>query len=226
MRDACALDHPGALQLDWLRLVEQPDTIPESAHACPPFMAEGACLAREDAIVLADCQAGGAVSKALSTYEARRRPRSDLVQAVVARTVDSLANVSGVAERADLFRSMDPSDSWRSSPLDGALVIDDSWRVVRKRGLKEFPDDPRFRYLSILGHPSDDEVILMRGESCRRFMRTHSCFGARSTPRRRQHGHGGVVPRRGRCVACSRRQPVGRYTLRSRGRSWVPESRV
>jgi salicylate hydroxylase len=50
----------------------------DAAHAMLPFMAQGACQAVEDAVVLAGCLAGAvpeAVPKALRRYEAIRKPR-------------------------------------------------------------------------------------------------------------------------------------------------------
>jgi FAD-dependent urate hydroxylase len=54
----------------------------DAAHATSPNMAEGAGMALEDALVLADClQRRGAGPAALSDFEARRRPRTDWVLA-------------------------------------------------------------------------------------------------------------------------------------------------
>jgi 2-polyprenyl-6-methoxyphenol hydroxylase-like FAD-dependent oxidoreductase len=54
----------------------------DAAHATSPNMAEGAALALEDALVLAECLAAIApVPRALSAFEARRRPRTDWVRA-------------------------------------------------------------------------------------------------------------------------------------------------
>ncbi|MET0674200.1 MAG: FAD-dependent monooxygenase, partial [Bradyrhizobium sp.] len=53
----------------------------DAAHGCSPSMAEGAGMAMEDALVLAEELSPGAhVSKALNMYAKRRRPRVDLVQ--------------------------------------------------------------------------------------------------------------------------------------------------
>lgn len=52
----------------------------DAAHAGPPSMAQGAGLAIEDALVLAEeLAAGDGISTALKRYEARRRPRADWV---------------------------------------------------------------------------------------------------------------------------------------------------
>jgi 2-polyprenyl-6-methoxyphenol hydroxylase-like FAD-dependent oxidoreductase len=55
--------------------------IGDAAHAGPPNMAEGGCMAMEDALVLAEeLRQAGTVEQALASYEARRRPRADWVQ--------------------------------------------------------------------------------------------------------------------------------------------------
>jgi 2-polyprenyl-6-methoxyphenol hydroxylase-like FAD-dependent oxidoreductase len=55
--------------------------IGDAAHAGPPMMAQGGCMAMEDALVLAEvlCEAE-TVESALDTYVTRRRPRADWVQ--------------------------------------------------------------------------------------------------------------------------------------------------
>jgi 2-polyprenyl-6-methoxyphenol hydroxylase-like FAD-dependent oxidoreductase len=56
--------------------------IGDAAHASSPSMASGAAMAMEDALVLAEAiTAGPSLDKALATYEARRRPRVEWVQA-------------------------------------------------------------------------------------------------------------------------------------------------
>ena len=56
--------------------------IGDAAHATSPNMAEGAAMALEDALVLAECLAGpGAAPTALAAFEARRRPRTNWVRA-------------------------------------------------------------------------------------------------------------------------------------------------
>jgi FAD-dependent urate hydroxylase len=55
--------------------------IGDAAHATSPNMAEGAAMALEDALVLADCLRHGATPAALADFEARRRPRTDWVRA-------------------------------------------------------------------------------------------------------------------------------------------------
>jgi 2-polyprenyl-6-methoxyphenol hydroxylase-like FAD-dependent oxidoreductase len=54
----------------------------DAAHATSPNMAEGAAMALEDGLVLADTlRRLGVSAAALSAFEARRRPRTDWVQA-------------------------------------------------------------------------------------------------------------------------------------------------
>lgn len=56
--------------------------IGDAAHATSPNMAQGAAMALEDALVLADCLRDiRAVPDALAAFEARRRPRTDWVRA-------------------------------------------------------------------------------------------------------------------------------------------------
>lgn len=55
--------------------------IGDAAHAGPPHMGEGGCMAMEDALVLADeLRTGSTVESALEAYALRRRPRADWVQ--------------------------------------------------------------------------------------------------------------------------------------------------
>lgn len=54
----------------------------DAAHATSPNMAEGAAMAVEDALVLAECLGRlETIPAALSAFEARRRPRTDWVRA-------------------------------------------------------------------------------------------------------------------------------------------------
>jgi FAD-dependent urate hydroxylase len=56
--------------------------IGDAAHATSPNMAEGAAMAVEDALVLADCLAkAGTIADALRAFEGRRRPRTQWVRA-------------------------------------------------------------------------------------------------------------------------------------------------
>jgi FAD-dependent urate hydroxylase len=55
--------------------------IGDAAHASPPHMGEGGCMAMEDALVLAETlRAADTVEQALEAFAARRRPRVDWVQ--------------------------------------------------------------------------------------------------------------------------------------------------
>lgn len=55
--------------------------IGDAAHAGPPMMAQGGCMAMEDAWVLAEVlREDKSVQSALDSYESRRRPRVDWVQ--------------------------------------------------------------------------------------------------------------------------------------------------
>jgi FAD-dependent urate hydroxylase len=55
--------------------------IGDAAHATSPNMAQGAAMALEDALVLADCLRDiRAIPDALAAFEARRRPRTDWVR--------------------------------------------------------------------------------------------------------------------------------------------------
>lgn len=54
----------------------------DAAHATSPNMAEGAGMAVEDGLVLAESlTAAGTIAEALAAYERRRRPRTDWVLA-------------------------------------------------------------------------------------------------------------------------------------------------
>jgi salicylate hydroxylase len=51
----------------------------DACHAMPPFQAQGAAMAIEDAVVLARCLQGGEVETALKQYETLRKPRTTKV---------------------------------------------------------------------------------------------------------------------------------------------------
>ncbi|MGH3461991.1 MAG: FAD-dependent oxidoreductase [Kribbellaceae bacterium] len=57
--------------------------IGDAAHATPPNMAEGAAMALEDGLVLAECLAapGRDIAQTLARFQARRRPRTQWVRA-------------------------------------------------------------------------------------------------------------------------------------------------
>jgi len=76
--------HFGAIE--WVELDEwyrgRVVLIGDAAHAGPPHMGEGGCMAMEDALVLADVlHQEDSVESALEAYVRRRRPRADWVQA-------------------------------------------------------------------------------------------------------------------------------------------------
>jgi FAD-dependent urate hydroxylase len=55
--------------------------IGDAAHAGPPHMGEGGCMAMEDALVLGEVlRSEHSIEKALDAYVTRRRPRTDWVQ--------------------------------------------------------------------------------------------------------------------------------------------------
>ena len=65
--------------------------IGDAAHAGPPTMAEGGCMAMEDASVLAEVlRCADTVESALDSYETRRRPRAIWVQQQSRGVVESL----------------------------------------------------------------------------------------------------------------------------------------
>ena len=71
--------------IEWVELDEwyrgRVVLIGDAAHAGPPHMGEGGCMAMEDALVLADClRRADTVECALEGYVRRRRPRVDWVQ--------------------------------------------------------------------------------------------------------------------------------------------------
>lgn len=75
--------HFGAIE--WVELDEwyrgRVVLIGDAAHAGPPHMGEGGCMAMEDALVLADVlRKGDSVESTLEAYVRRRRPRVDWVQ--------------------------------------------------------------------------------------------------------------------------------------------------
>ena len=72
--------------IEWVKLDEwyrgRVILIGDAAHAGPPHMGEGGCMAMEDALVLAEVlRAADSVEGALEAYVRRRRPRVDWVQA-------------------------------------------------------------------------------------------------------------------------------------------------
>lgn len=72
----------------------------DAAHAMPPFLAQGAAQAIEDAMVLAQCLKGASnIPAALRQYEALRIPRTARVQKA-ARGMDRIYHLSGPARMA------------------------------------------------------------------------------------------------------------------------------
>lgn len=68
----------------------------DACHAMPPFQAQGAAMAIEDAVVLARClEAEGVSDASLKTYEKLRKPRTSKVQA-------SARNNMGVFHRSNI----------------------------------------------------------------------------------------------------------------------------
>jgi 2-polyprenyl-6-methoxyphenol hydroxylase-like FAD-dependent oxidoreductase len=101
--------------IEWLDLDEwyrgRVVLIGDAAHAGPPNMGEGGCMAMEDALVLADVlRTENSVEAALEAYVLRRRPRADWVQkqsraAAQAWALPAAARNAVLRERGDqLFR--------------------------------------------------------------------------------------------------------------------------
>jgi 2-polyprenyl-6-methoxyphenol hydroxylase-like FAD-dependent oxidoreductase len=83
-----ALEHDEQLHVgpfEWVELdrwhTGRVALIGDAAHAHPPNMGEGGCMAMEDALVLAqELREAATVESALERYEARRRPQADWVR--------------------------------------------------------------------------------------------------------------------------------------------------
>ena len=72
----------------------------DAAHAMPPFLAQGAAQAIEDAVVLAQCLKGADdIPAALRRYESLRIPRTAKVQ-IAARGMDRIYHLKGPARMA------------------------------------------------------------------------------------------------------------------------------
>jgi 2-polyprenyl-6-methoxyphenol hydroxylase-like FAD-dependent oxidoreductase len=85
--------------------------IGDAAHAGPPHMGEGGCMAMEDAFVLADIvSTADSIETSLAAYVQRRRPRADWVQnqsraAAQAWVLPTAARNAALRERGDqMFR--------------------------------------------------------------------------------------------------------------------------
>jgi salicylate hydroxylase len=85
----------------------------DAAHPMLQYLAQGACQAIEDAVVLADCAADrpGDPAAAFAQFEELRRPRTDRVQATARKWGDVL-HIDGVgaAMRAKLLAQRAPDD--------------------------------------------------------------------------------------------------------------------
>src|SRR5581483_12077948 len=79
----------------------------DAAHAGPPHMGQGGCMAMEDALVLSEClRSADTVENALEEYVSRRRPRTDWVQeqsraALAAWLLPAAARDAALRERGD-----------------------------------------------------------------------------------------------------------------------------
>jgi FAD-dependent urate hydroxylase len=91
--------------------------IGDAAHAGPPTMAEGGCMAMEDACVLAEVlRCADTVESALDSYVTRRRPRADWVQQHSRAVVESL--LLPPAKRNAAFRERGNQEmQYRYGPL-------------------------------------------------------------------------------------------------------------
>ncbi len=76
------------LPLPWFR--GRVGILGDAAHACAPHLTQGAGMALEDAVVLAEClDAPGSLDERLRAFEQRRYPRARLVQDVSHAILDS-----------------------------------------------------------------------------------------------------------------------------------------
>jgi 2-polyprenyl-6-methoxyphenol hydroxylase-like FAD-dependent oxidoreductase len=81
--------------------------IGDAAHGFPPLLAQGAAMAIEDAVALAESLArSGDVDQALRSYESRRRPRTETIRAAV-RRVTIMRGLEGPVT-PDLLRQHPP----------------------------------------------------------------------------------------------------------------------
>jgi 2-polyprenyl-6-methoxyphenol hydroxylase-like FAD-dependent oxidoreductase len=71
----------------------------DAAHAVTPDIGQGACLAIEDAVVLADSLRRGGIDEALATYDMTRRPRTQRLAKASGRLARLLQRGSPVAVR-------------------------------------------------------------------------------------------------------------------------------
>jgi 2-polyprenyl-6-methoxyphenol hydroxylase-like FAD-dependent oxidoreductase len=85
----------------------------DAAHAMSPNMAEGAGMALEDALILAETIAAG---RPLEEFEARRRPRVAFVQAQTHRR-DRMRNLPPFVRNATLRLAGQRIYRWNYRPL-------------------------------------------------------------------------------------------------------------
>ncbi|GLZ33906.1 FAD-dependent oxidoreductase [Lentzea sp. NBRC 105346] len=81
----------------------------DAAHAMTPYLGQGACMALEDAVVLASCVADDELPSALARYDQARRPRTQRI-ARAARQIGrfglELRNPVAVGMRDFVFRAL------------------------------------------------------------------------------------------------------------------------
>jgi salicylate hydroxylase len=89
----------------------------DACHAMPPFQAQGAAMAMEDAVVLARCLHGEGVSEAaLTEYEKQRKPRTS-------RVLASARSNMGVFHRSNAFTQVATyGPMWIANTLMPAFV--------------------------------------------------------------------------------------------------------
>ncbi len=107
------------LPLPWFR--GRVGILGDAAHACAPHMTQGAGMALEDAVVLAECLDGpGSLDERLRAFEARRYPRVRLVQDV---SHGILATEMAIDDdnRAAAFAAMREHLPAQSAGVDAAL---------------------------------------------------------------------------------------------------------
>ena len=80
----------------------------DAAHAVTPDIGQGACLAIEDAVILANSLAGSGIDDALATYDAVRRPRTERLAQTSGKIghVLQLGNPVAIALRDGIVRAL------------------------------------------------------------------------------------------------------------------------
>jgi 2-polyprenyl-6-methoxyphenol hydroxylase-like FAD-dependent oxidoreductase len=107
------------LPLPWFR--GRIGILGDAAHACAPHLTQGAGMALEDAVVLADCLDGpGSVAERLRAFEARRYPRVRLVQDVSHGILEAEMAIDDT-NRAAAFAAMREHLPAQSAGVDAAL---------------------------------------------------------------------------------------------------------